>query len=228
MECQDCYDLCCKIDFYFFCALFYVKMCHCRPCHLTPSNPLQPWRLNCLVLSILPLFSGHNQLCCQELTPSFLFPSNSSTGTCVRPGIFQLGCQREGIFSNPEWDEVLFKSANREQRGTSEVKGCVCVWRGMGPLCVNDGSLSHWLEWVRGLKPGFDLRSLGWQARWCSWQARRRPVETKSKIQRWRTDGLLLVPNSQNFDQKACLGSEISFLEADGPRARPSDGRCFV
>lgn len=111
-------------------------MCHCRPCHLTPSNPLQPWRLNCLVLSILPLFSGHNQLCCQELMPSFLFPSNSSTGTCVRPRIFQLGCQREGIFSNPEWDEVLFKSANREQRGTSEVKGCVCVCGGGWVRCV--------------------------------------------------------------------------------------------
>lgn len=31
-----------------------------------------------------------------------------------------------------------------------------------GPLCVNDASLSHRLEWVRGSKPGFDQRSLSW------------------------------------------------------------------
>lgn len=104
-------------------------MCHFRPCHLTPSNPLQPWRLNCLVLRILPLFSGRNQLCCQEVTPSFLFPSNCSTGTCVRPGIFQ----REGIFSNPPNEMRAFQAC--ESRARAKLKG-VCVCGGGWVLCV--------------------------------------------------------------------------------------------
>lgn len=64
---------------------------------------------------------------------------------------------------------------------------------GWNALCANDGSLSHWLEWVRGWSRALICALLADRLAGALGM-HRGIMEGQSQIQWWRTEGLSLLP----------------------------------